>query len=136
MAPEAVDGDRTFARYNGSNVSFTNCFEVNGSQVTQTEETNVGSGKLCYDINEGAGKVVFYQTLGSDMHPVLDPTHGIVGMEDGKYVNITDGIEKMQTNTTEEVAIYSINGMRQQQLSHGVNIVRHSNGKVTKVFVK
>ena len=136
VAPEAVDGDRTFARYNGSNVSFTNCFEVNGSQVTQTEETNVGSGKLCYDINEGAGKVVFYQTLGSDRHPVLDPTHGIVGMEDGKYVNITDGIEKMQTNTTEEVAIYSINGMRQQQLSHGVNIVRHSNGKVTKVFVK
>ena len=109
---------------------------MNGSQVTPAEESSVASGKLCYDLNEGAGKVVFYQTLGSDLHPVLDATHGIVGMKDGQYVNISDGIQHAVNPTTTVEAIYSINGVRQQQLKRGVNIIRQSDGSIKKIFIQ
>ncbi len=136
VAPEAVDGTRTFARYNGSNVVFTNCHEVNGSQVTVAEESSVSSGKLCYDINEAAGKVVFYQTLGTDLHPVLDPSHGVVILQDGQYVNASDGINVITARGNNPVEVYSLGGVRQQQLRHGINIVRQSDGTVKKVLVK
>ena len=136
VVPGAVDGNRTFARYNGSNVNFTNCFEVNGMQVTQADETSVSNGKLCYDINEGAGKVVFYQTLGTDMHPVLDATHGVVVKDGDNYVNETEGITPASSTNATIESVYSVSGVRQQQMGHGVNIVRMSDGSVRKIFVK
>ena len=68
VVPEAVDGIRTFARYNGSDgdARFVNCFEVYGTQVQAAEYDDLGSGKLCYDLNQGAGTTVFYQTLGTN----------------------------------------------------------------------
>ena len=36
------------------------------------------SGAFTYYINDKAGKQVYYQTIGTDAHPVLDATHGIV----------------------------------------------------------
>ena len=136
VVPGAIDGNRTFARYNGSNVTFNNCFEVNGAQVTAADEASVGSGKLCYDINEGAGKVVFYQTLGTDLHPVLDASHGIVALENGQYVNVSDGVETAVAATSQTEAIYSINGVRQQQMVRGINIVRKSDGSIKKILIK
>ena len=112
VVPGAIDGTRSFARYNGSNVTFTNCFEVYGSQVTAAEEESVANGKLCYDLNEGAGKVVYYQTLGSDMHPILDATHGIVVLENGQYVNVSDGIATTVAATSQAETIHGINGVR------------------------
>jgi hypothetical protein len=132
----AIDGDRTFARYNGSNVSFTNCFEVNGAQVAQADEASVSNGKLCYDLNEGAGKVVFYQTLGTDMHPVLDITHGIVAKEGDQYVNVGTGIEPVTSLTSHAEAVYSLSGVRQQKVSRGINIIRQADGSVKKILVK
>ena len=136
VAPEAVDGNRTFARYNGSQVSFTNCYEVEGNQVTTVSADDVVSGKLCYDLNEGAGKTVYYQTLGSDEHPVFDPTHGVVIKDGENYVNEgTEGIETIaKAATNAEAAVFSVSGVRQQQLSRGINIVRQTDGKVVKVL--
>ena len=136
VAPEAVDGNRTFARYNGSNVSFTNCFEVNGAQVTAADEADVFSGKLCYDINEGAGKVVFYQTIGTDLHPVLDASHGVVILQDGQYVNASEGISSVAAAHNAPAAVFSLSGVRQQHMRHGINIVRQNDGSVKKVLVK
>ena len=136
VVPGAVDGNRTFARYNGSNVNFTNCFEVNGMQVTQADEASVSNGKLCYDINEGAGKVVFYQTLGTDMHPVLDASHGVVIKDGDNYVNETEGIAPASSTNATIESVYFVSGVRQQQMGHGVNIVRMSDGTVKKIFVK
>ena len=134
VAPEAIDGDRTFARFNGGGVSFTNCFEVDGRQVQQAQFDDVMSGKLCYDINQGAGQTVFYQTLGTDEHPVLDATHGVVILKDGQYVNAdTEGISVVSTSTSHE-AVFSLGGIRQQQLRHGINIVRSSDGTVRKIY--
>ncbi len=136
VVPGAIDGTRSFARYNGSNVTFTNCFEVYGSQVTAAEEESVANGKLCYDLNEGAGKVVYYQTLGSDMHPILDATHGIVVLENGQYVNVSDGIATTVAATSQAETIHGINGVRLEQMKRGINIVRQSDGTVRKVLIK
>ena len=48
------------------------------------------------------------------------------------------GIEEVKQETTKTVptAIYSLNGMRQQGLQRGINIVRQADGTVKKVLVK
>ena len=102
VSPEAVDGIRTFARYNGgdNDPRFVNCFEVLGSQVTPAETEDLASGKLCYDINQGAGTTVFYQTLGKDKHPVLDSSHLVVKLVGGQYVN--DGAAHKQGDVNDD----------------------------------
>ena len=137
VAPESVDGDRTFGRYNGSGVTFTNCYEVNGRQVTAATADDVTSGKLCYDLNQGAGETIYYQTLGTDTHPIFDATHLEVIKEGDKYVNATgSGISSTVSMVEGDAAVYSLSGVRQQKLSRGVNIVRRADGRVVKVLVK
>ncbi len=132
-----VDGNRTFARYNGSSVALTNCYEVNGNQVTTVEKGDVTSGKLCYDLNQGAGETIYYQTLGSDDHPIFDATHKVVVKEGDTYVNDSStGISTTVKPAEGPAAVYSLSGVRQQQLGRGVNIVRKADGKVVKVIVK
>ena len=132
-----VDGNRTFVRYNGSNVALTNCYEVNGNQVTTVEKEDVASGKLCYDLNQGAGETIYYQTLGSDDHPIFDATHKVVVKEGDTYVNDSStGISTTVKPAEGPAAVYSLSGVRQQQLGRGVNIVRKADGNVVKVIVK
>ena len=57
--------------------------------------------------------------------------------------DITNGINKINGSTANgsavsanAAAIYSINGVRNAQLTKGINIVKMSNGKVKKVLVK
>lgn len=46
------------------------------------------SGKVCYLMNQAAGKEVFFQTIGTDNFPKLDgKASKSVKLEDGKYVN-------------------------------------------------
>ena len=94
-------------------------------------------GKLCYDLNEGAGKTIFYQTLGTDLHPVFDATHGVVIKDGDKYVNDDlTSINTVDTKLEKGTAVYSLSGIRQQQLNRGVIIVRMSDGKTVKVLLK
>jgi hypothetical protein len=137
IAPESVDGTRTFARYNGNSINFTNCYELDGSQVTSVSAEDVTGGKLCYDLNENAGKTIFYQTLGTDLHPVFDASHGVVIKDGDKYVNDDlTSINTVDTKLEKGTAVYSLSGIRQQQLNRGVNIVRMSDGKTVKVLLK
>ena len=136
IAPECVDGDRTFARYNGNAVTITNCYEVNGRQVIAATSEDVTGGKLCYDLNQGAGETIYYQTLGSDNHPIFDASHGVVIKDGDKYVNDATGISTTVKKIEDNAAVYSLSGVRQQKLSRGVNIVRTADGKVVKVLVK
>ena len=136
VAPEAVDGIRTFARYNGGDgdTRFVNCFEVAGTQVQAAEFDDVASGKLCYDLNEGAGSTVFYQTLGTDEHPVLDATHGIVILKDGQYMNGEENaIESVSVSKMNE-GEYTLSGIRVSSVHRGLTIIRQSDGTVKKVI--
>ena len=50
----------------------------------------VASGELCYMLNQFSGleEPIWFQTLGRDEHPVLDPNHGVVVKDaNGNYVN-------------------------------------------------
>jgi len=83
------------------------------------------SGKLCYDLNLGAGTNVFYQTLGTDTYPVLDPTHKVVILKDGVYCNdegsAIKGITASQdTNAT---GVYDLRGLRVTRPTKGLYIV-------------
>ena len=119
VAAGAVDGDRTFARFDGSNVSFTNCYELDGRQVQQTTAQAVASGELCFLLNEGAGTTVYYQTLGTDMHPVLDASHKTVTKQGDAYVNSdTEGINDLQIYDLQifdlrfDGAVYDLSGRK------------------------
>jgi hypothetical protein len=47
----------------------------------------------------------------------------------------TEGIETVaKVSTNAEAAVFSVSGVRQQQLSRGINIVRQTDGKVVKVL--
>lgn len=136
VAPESVDGIRTFARYNGGDgdTRFVNCFEVSGTQVQAAEFDDVVSGKLCYDLNEGAGSTVFYQMLGTDEHPVLDATHGIVILKDGQYVNGEENaIETVSVSKMTE-GVYTLSGIRVGSTHRGLTIIRQSDGTVKKII--
>ena len=139
-----VDGENTFARSNGGSkfISFTNCFEVLGMQngINYSEFDDLESGKLCFDINQGAGETIFYQTLNADDHPVLDATHGVVYSDgQGGYTNDTSldvkSVKTAQVKSAAE-AVFSLSGARQVEMQRGINLVRMSNGKVVKVLVK
>ncbi len=138
VAPEAIDGNRSFARYNGGSMSFVNCYELNGTQdqITVVSEEDVTGGKLCFMLNENNAEDVFFQTLGTDSHPVLNASHLKVVKEGDNYVNLSDGIATAQQHSVAQESVYAVSGARLQQLQRGINIVRLSDGTVKKILVK
>ena len=54
------------------------------------------------------------------------------------FLNTTTGIEtiKPANGNAETAAIYDVNGVRQNSLSKGINIVKMSDGTVKKVIKK
>ncbi|MGN0234438.1 MAG: LamG domain-containing protein [Bacteroidaceae bacterium] len=64
-------------------------FSVNGAQGTIITPEDLASGAICYILNEGnTTNPKWYQTLGTDPWPVLDSTHGVVGMTaDSTFTN-------------------------------------------------
>lgn len=137
VVPEAVDGIRTFARYNGGDGDprIVNCFEVDGTQVQTAEYDDLGSGKLCYMLNQGAGTTVFYQTLGQDEHPVLDATHLPVILKDGQYVNgENQGITTVSRETLNVNQYYDLQGRKVINGQAGrIYIIRENDGSIKKV---
>ena len=135
VAPESVDGDRTFARYNGSSMLFVNCYEVDGRQVHAAQMDDVVGGKLCYMLNDGAGTTIYYQTLGEDMHPVLDATHKTVVRQGDSYVNTDDsGISSTQQMAAGgRPAAYNLQGIRVNPALQGKGAIIIMNGKKTVI---
>ena len=135
---ESPDATSSFAR--GNKTGFTNCYELDGSQVTNVTSTQVENGELCYLLNgKQSDDVVFFQTLGEDTHPVLDNTHKVVYFDGTKYVNelLPDAIEGTTDTTGASVTgIWSLSGMKQNTLQKGINVVKMSDGTVRKVLVK
>ena len=71
------------------NVTMKHVFSTKGIQGTIITDEQLASGAICYILNEGnTTNPKWYQTLGTDPVPTLDPTHGIVGMTaDSTYTN-------------------------------------------------
>ena len=106
-------------------IIFTNCYELDGSQVTSVSAEDVTGGKLCYDLNEGAGKTIFYQTLGTDLHPVFDATHGVVIKDGDKYVNDDlTSINTVDTKLEKGTAVYSLGRTVHRWWSYRIGLER------------
>ena len=75
--------------------------------------TTIGTGELCYNLN--AGKVVspaWRQTLGQDEHPVLDPSHKVVYLdEDGTYTNGNSKLPTQKGTMDDPFIIMDVNDM-------------------------
>ena len=99
------------------NATITNCYSTFGDQVTGITMEPVSSGELCYNLNGGATQgVSWFQTLGSDPHPVLDNTHFTVNRAaDGSYYSLNDrkgdvnGDGQVNVDDMEALADYIVN---------------------------
>lgn len=120
----------TFCR---GTAKFNNCYYLNaigeaqGKQMTLEQFQN---GEVCYKLNQGSDDpevISWYQTIGEDAVPVLDPSHMIVIFEDGKYGN-ADGIQTIAGSPLKSEGIYNLAGqqMTGSKLPRGIYIV---NGK-------
>ena len=89
------------------------------------------NGEVCYKLNGDQSVLTWYQTLGEDEFPVLNASHQIVILEDGKYGN-PDAINEISADDRQQFSgIYNLAGQRISKLQKGINIV---NGK--KIIVK
>ena len=135
---KGVDGDKTFARFNTA-PTYSRCYETFGGQTTKVTAEEVANGKLCWLLNnEVSGGENFFQTLGTDTHPVLFTTHQKVFEVNGIFTNDIVGVKDATAGKPAKGAerIYSVDGMRLQGLQKGINIIRKADGTKQKVFVK
>lgn len=132
-----IDGDKTFARF-ATAPTYSRCYETSGKQVTVVTNEEVANGKLCWMLNnEVSGGENFFQTLGTDTHPVLFTTHQKVFEVNGSFTNDVVGIKDATAKPAKGAErIYSVDGMRLQNLQKGINIIRKADGTTQKVFVK
>lgn len=70
--------------------------------VTEGQQT---SGALCFALNGNQEEINFYQTLGTDVLPVLDATHGQVFASGRKHCNGDDYEGVTYNNTAGETTI-------------------------------
>lgn len=80
-----------------------------GDEVAAT----IGTGELCYNLN--AGKVAnpaWRQTLGQDEHPVLDPTHKVVYLdENGIYTNGNSQLPNQKGTEDDPFIVMDVNDL-------------------------
>jgi len=101
----------------GGNTMIENCYSTFGSQVTSISMQPVTSGELCYNLNKGETEGInWYQTLGSDAHPVLDCSHYTVHKAaDGTYYSINNlrgdvnGDGKVTEDDIQAIVAYILN---------------------------
>ena len=100
---EGIQSGASFARF--SSVTFTNCYSSTEAQdnVKTTSEDEMQDGRLAYKLNGSSYKSPnWYQTLGDDLHPVTDSTHGIVyysaASEEYRDVHDDDSFEDFKTD--------------------------------------
>ncbi len=122
----------TLVRQSSSELTkFTNCYylvPVATLQGTALTQEQLESGEAAYLLQAERSEQVWYQTIGEDKLPVLDPTHGVVIKKDGAYENAT-GIEMVQdtrNGVNANDAIYDLTGRRMPSgtLPRGLYIVK------------
>lgn len=94
-----MDANRNLARTPDSGITLTNCYDLNennriaggGQGLTEwTTDDPVSSGELAVTINGERKNPTWFQTLGSDTHPVTDHTHGYVYRLGEEYGDVHD----------------------------------------------
>ena len=109
--------------------SAPNASGENGISANVVTADQLASGEVCFKLNGEAEIPVWYQTLGEDLYPVLDPTHKVVLYDEvNGYHNEggedPDGISTIEHSTLNiEHSIFNLAGQRMSKLQKGINIV-------------
>ena len=135
--------NRPFARFDAIQVAtMTNCYDLAGTQdgVNRLTASAVTSGELCYKLNEGNTEdPIWRQTIGTDPYPAFSPESLVVYCIDYVYTNDPLGVEPIVSDSDSEatvIGVFTLQGVRTDEMQPGINIVRMSDGTVRKVFVK
>ena len=106
--------------------------------IKEATAEQVANGELCYLLNKYSEQQepIWFQALGQDAHPVLDPTHGEVKLaDDGTYYNEGNHI-RLVPFTPAEYESYSPSGVRVSKTQQGIHIIHTRDGKSYKVLVR
>ena len=85
-------------------------------------------------LSDAAGVENFSESTAAFVMSDNDLSHALYWTIRTTEEDIALGISQVNTDNSAATAVFSPNGMRQQQLQRGLNIVRHADGKVTKVI--
>ena len=125
------NADNLFCRRGGA--TFINNYSNNGTNektgaYTMPQDA-FENGEVCFKLNEPQDYIMWFQNIGSDLHPVFDRSHSIVYKNDGgDYFNDSeDGIAEMkednQTGNGLQGTIYNLNGQRVSRAQKGIYII-------------
>ena len=135
---EGIEDGKPFARF--GSVTFTNCYDLAGTQtnVNRLTASAVSSGELCYYLNEGnTDDPIWRQTIGTDPYPAFSPESGVVYFVNYEYTNDPDYVQPIFSDPDATVSsVFTLQGVRTNEMQRGINIVRMSDGTVRKVLVK
>lgn len=147
---EGYDGkNNLFCRF-GGNVTLVNCFSTDGdgTQALIVTAEDFASGQITWTLNgEKSDAPVWYQKLGTDLHPVFDASHGVVIKNaDGTFSNQSgDAVEAVVAQVGLIVSVYDVQGRQVrasvpaasalQGLPKGMYILRGTSAS-RKVMVK
>lgn len=111
--------------------------EMNIDEMTEVPYTMQIEGYDGVDIRYGGEDVFFYTTL-PDAYGVKSVYKGGGEVHESPVFWLeTAGVNNVLTNGAATVsAVYGIDGIRRSEMSHGLNIVRMSDGSVRKIFVR
>jgi len=112
--------DATFLRGTGNVV---NCFYLNAhgntSNATQVSAEQLASGEVCWLLNKADfTNPAWYQTIGSDERPVLDPSHQIVLGIGDEYVSFAKDDYANHIQRLTENALAEASTMSDEQLAN------------------
>ena len=140
---QGIRDGKPFAGHDGVELpTITNCYELSGTQdnVNRLTASAVTSGELCYKLNEGNTEdPIWRQTIGTDPYPAFNPESLVVYCIDYVYTNDPLGVEPIVSDSDSEatvIGVFTLQGVRTDEMQPGINIVRMSDGTVRKVFVK
>ena len=92
--------------------------------ITKATAEQMASGEIAYLLNGDQSEIHWYQTIGKDDLPVLDPTHAVVlQKEDGTYWNEETGIQDLPMADNRSKAIFDLQGRRVSKATKGLYIV-------------
>lgn len=142
---DALEANKPYVIEGAWNETLTG--DAQGTQLTYDEglltgvyaQTEAAAGT--YVMQKLNGKVAFYKV--SEEKPINVPANRayLTGVDsEAKVLNIgngeTDGINAIQALIDGDAEIFNVNGVKQNTLQKGINIIKMGNGETRKIMVK
>ena len=142
---DALEANKPYVIEGAWNETLTG--DAQGTQLTYDEglltgvyaQTEAAAGT--YVMQKLNGKVAFYKV--SEEKPINVPANRayLTGVDsEAKVLNIgngeTNGINAIQALIDGDAEIFNVNGVKQNTLQKGINIIKMGNGEIRKIMVK